>query len=314
MKKDKPKEFVVYRISHIDSGKSYIGITTNYKKRMQVHFNSHNTNSYLHRTIKKHGKENFKHEIIFECNSWKELCEEETEYIKIFNTKAPNGYNLTDGGEGTLGRLYSLETRKKIGKMSKNRFVSEKTRKKMSDAKLNMSLETRKKISESNKNKIVSNETRKKMSETRKGFVCSKEAKQNMSIAQQNKSNKTKQKIAKTLSIFSKEQIIEIKQMLINGVFQKDIAKKFNVVQSTIGSIKRGEHYSWIQTPGVGLNDLLKGKRKLTDKQILEVRKMLLNKISQREIAEKFNISNSTIGCIKRNERYTDIQLPKEET
>ena len=62
--KNELKEFVVYRIYHRDSGKSYIGITGDYKRRMKEHFSCCG-NSYLHRTMQKYGKEKFKHEIVF---------------------------------------------------------------------------------------------------------------------------------------------------------------------------------------------------------------------------------------------------------
>lgn len=39
--------------------------------------------------------------------------EKEKELIKLYNCKAPFGYNLTDGGEGTLGIEVSEEIRQK---------------------------------------------------------------------------------------------------------------------------------------------------------------------------------------------------------
>ena len=43
--------------------------------------------------------------------------------------------NLTDGGEGTVGKVISEETRKKMSEKKKGHIVSKETRKKMSKAK-----------------------------------------------------------------------------------------------------------------------------------------------------------------------------------
>lgn len=47
------------------------------------------------------------------------MDEKEKFYIKEYNTKAPNGYNLTDGGEGSLGYHPSKETNQKRGYSTK---------------------------------------------------------------------------------------------------------------------------------------------------------------------------------------------------
>jgi hypothetical protein len=54
-------------------------------------------------------------------------------YIKLFNTKAPNGYNMTDGGEG-----YNPveEVLKKISIGNKGKVFSKESLIKMSKAKL----------------------------------------------------------------------------------------------------------------------------------------------------------------------------------
>ena len=51
METKKYKEFVVYKITNIDNGKSYIGITTDYKKRIREHFGCNGNCKYLYRAI-----------------------------------------------------------------------------------------------------------------------------------------------------------------------------------------------------------------------------------------------------------------------
>ena len=111
----------IYKITNIITQKSYIGQT---KRTIQRRFNSHiseaNRNlydTYLHRSIRKYGKENFIVELIEECNR-ENISDREIFWIKELNTKSPNGYNLHDGGYG--GCLNpSDELRKKLSDAKK---------------------------------------------------------------------------------------------------------------------------------------------------------------------------------------------------
>lgn len=214
---EKGCEFVVYRIMNIDNGKIYIGITTNYRKRMKEHFGHCNDNTYLHNSIRKYGKKKFTHEIIYKSKCWENLLEKEIELIKELNTKNPYGYNLTDGGEGVLGYRHTYESRKKI--------------------------------SESNKRREFSTETIRKMSKVRKGKKLS--GKHRKMVIKANKDRKytdeDRKRISDKLKIFSIEQILEIKKMLSEKITQVIIAKKFNVSKGTICRIKTGKCYSEIQ-------------------------------------------------------------------
>ena len=94
-------------------------------------------NDYFQRAWDKYGRKNFEYKIIEYCKK-EELGEREIYYIKEFKTKSPNGYNLTDGGEGLLNP--SEETRKKISdaNIGENNFWfgkhrSKKEKKKISD-------------------------------------------------------------------------------------------------------------------------------------------------------------------------------------
>lgn len=54
----------------------------------------------LNRVIQKYGIENFRKEILEEIEYLKDLNLREIFWIQELNTKYPNGYNLTDGGDG----------------------------------------------------------------------------------------------------------------------------------------------------------------------------------------------------------------------
>ena len=85
----------VYRIYHRISMKSYIGKSIYPEKRIRDHLNGITTSTFLKRAIKKYGREAFCAEIL-ESNAPESLLSKlEILHIRFFNSKAPNGYNLT---------------------------------------------------------------------------------------------------------------------------------------------------------------------------------------------------------------------------
>ena len=103
----------VYRLTNLVTGKTYIGKSVNFKRRMREHKRK-KTNTYLSNSIKKHGWDNFKKEILIDDVPEEDLSNLEISYIEVENTMVPHGYNLTLGGEGMSGYKPSKKTRKKI--------------------------------------------------------------------------------------------------------------------------------------------------------------------------------------------------------
>ncbi len=97
----------IYKITNIINNKLYIGYTTaTLKERMRRHKNDDiNHNTLLGRAIKKYGWENFKYEVVVYEDDKEKLLELEQYYIKYFNSKMPNGYNMTDGGENFMEKI-----------------------------------------------------------------------------------------------------------------------------------------------------------------------------------------------------------------
>ena len=87
-------------------------------------------NQYLHRAMRKYGVEHYQYKIIEENVSEEKLNEREKYWIKYYNSKVPNGYNETDGGDGgnALGLLE--------WKQNNPEKVSEISRKTIKNAKL----------------------------------------------------------------------------------------------------------------------------------------------------------------------------------
>ena len=110
-------KFKIYKITNLDNGKIYVGRTQRtVKERFQGHCRA---KSLLGRAIRAHGKDRFSIEILAECDDFNEANELERRFIAEFHCKSPNGYNLTDGGDGRLGCPHTEEERKKISEANK---------------------------------------------------------------------------------------------------------------------------------------------------------------------------------------------------
>ena len=176
----------IYKITNTVNGKAYIGQTIHdaVKGRINDHLNqTQNGSRMIKRAIKKYGKASFTYEILHDGIIPEFLDDLEIEAITKFNTVAPNGYNLTTGGNS--GGLPSEQTRRKISEALKGKPLSEAHRRKISEANTGeknpqwgrpawnkgkpCSSETRRKLSEAHKGKTLSEAHRRKHSEALKG-------------------------------------------------------------------------------------------------------------------------------------------------
>jgi group I intron endonuclease len=116
----------IYIATNLTNQKQYVGRTVqNFKNRKNSHIKlskEENPKFFFHKAIKKYGVDSFKW-ICIEYPK-KELNEMEMFWIKTLGTKAPNGYNLTDGGEGTFNP--SKITRMKMSEKRKGMYEGEK--------------------------------------------------------------------------------------------------------------------------------------------------------------------------------------------
>ena len=145
---------IIYLLQNQQNGKGYVGQTTcGLHKRLNEHRNtaSRHKGTYLHKAIAKYGWDAFNVLILEENVDSTELDIREIYWISKLHTKAPVGYNLTDGGCSTRGCIVSEETRQKISTAKHGKKH------------LPHSLATRLKMSQSQKGRIVSKETKDKM-------------------------------------------------------------------------------------------------------------------------------------------------------
>ena len=113
----KTKTGVIYRIT-APNGKSYIGQTVDYKKRMEEHQKEDSGCIAIRDAIKKYGWDKMVKTILARNMTKEQMDREETNLIKIYDTFGENGYNLTKGGDGVLGCKLPPRTDKYRAKLS----------------------------------------------------------------------------------------------------------------------------------------------------------------------------------------------------
>lgn len=141
--------FYVYLLRNLVNGKVYVGKTGNLYNRLHSHLSisrlGANNNHYIasgqynliHKAIFKYGAEQFEFITLGEYETEAESLACEIEFIRLHKSNVNRfgkqfGYNLTDGGEGTSGKLHSEESKNKIRKKAIGRYHSEETKLKMS--------------------------------------------------------------------------------------------------------------------------------------------------------------------------------------
>jgi group I intron endonuclease len=123
---------IIYLVTNKINGKQYVGQTTKLlKRRWGLHLSDTRRKSsyYLHRSIAKYGDKNFCVEKIHTCESREELNFVEIFYIELLMTKSPYGYNMADGGQGSIGTVCSETLRNKRSVAAKGKPWTDARRK-----------------------------------------------------------------------------------------------------------------------------------------------------------------------------------------
>ena len=168
---DKGEEVgIIYGWYCIKTGKWYIGQTVNPEKRFNSHIDiaiNKKDNNRFHNALRKYGLENWVY-CVLEDNVLKaNLNLKEIGWIEYYDSFYC-GYNLTLGGGGTVSRICTKETRRKLSESHKGQIPWNTGK--------HLSVEFKQKLSESlkgrstwNKGKKMPKETGKKISESLKG-------------------------------------------------------------------------------------------------------------------------------------------------
>ncbi len=180
---------VIYRIRNKVNGKCYVGQTVmlNPKRRLQAHARS---TAPIGRAIRKYGLENFEFQVIDWALTKEWLDKKEIAAILYSNSRTTsNGYNLTDGGEGTVGCFPSSVTRDKMSRTRKGVPKSLEMRARLSESLKGriFTAEWLANLSRALKGKKPSLSTRRTLSTAGKGRVHSKETKLKISLGNLNR-------------------------------------------------------------------------------------------------------------------------------
>lgn len=131
--------YIIYLVKNNNNGKRYVGFTS---KTIEARWKKHKHDAGIGRktllsnAIRKHGEQCFSIEQLTSSSDLQEARDKlEEHYIRANNSHYidGHGYNMTYGGEGTIGHKHSDETKAKIVAKNKLRKQSDATKKKLSD-------------------------------------------------------------------------------------------------------------------------------------------------------------------------------------
>lgn len=117
----------VYVLTNHKNGKQYVGRT---RKSGGVRWREHIASAragsvyLLHKAIRKYGAGNFSVATLQRCRTSETLNRAERQWVKRLGTLAPNGYNLTLGGDGVSGFTFSSASKKKMSSSRRRWFES----------------------------------------------------------------------------------------------------------------------------------------------------------------------------------------------
>jgi group I intron endonuclease len=111
------KIYTIYRATNTDSGKVYIGFTSHWPQRINGHNYDRrygNTNKAFYNAITKYGWDAFEWEAIYQSQDYEHTLKIMEPYFinehrSWVGFEDCNGYNITQGGEGTTGWKRSTE-------------------------------------------------------------------------------------------------------------------------------------------------------------------------------------------------------------
>lgn len=220
---------IIYKVTNIINGKCYIGKTTQLlKKRKYKHMyytSKELDDAYFHNAIRKYGIENFKWEVIYECNDPLILGIMETMKIMVNHSHwTESGYNLTWGNDDNPMNNPEIRKKVSISKKGKNHYLYGK----------HLNTDHKRKISESNKGKKRTDETKRKMSLAQSGMnnpMYGKKLSNDTKIRiSQSQKGKSKHKNRKYSTDVFEQSVVKHKE----GVEFKEISKELNVPISTM--------------------------------------------------------------------------------
>ena len=237
---DGERKWYVYCHTNKTNGKKYIGITSQVPEERWRYGAGYKNQVAFWRAIQKYGWDGFDHEVVLEGLTEEDAKEKEVELIALYKTNCSRynhpayGYNMTDGGEGTVGHVVTQTVRDKISEKMKGRFVGENhpmygisPKERMDEETYNVWLK-----------KIHTEETHKKISEANKGNKncgCRGEAHY---LYGKTMSKEHKAKVTAHLTGFTNPRALPVYCIELDWIFwgAKEVYEKLKINRGDVGS------------------------------------------------------------------------------
>lgn len=282
----------VYKISNIVNEKVYIGSACDLYRRSKEHLimltNNKHDNPYLQNAWNIHGKEHFNLEIIEFVPDRANLLNREQYWMDITNCyNRIYGYNISPTAGSTLGLKHSKEARRNNSLAKRGVFASISVSKASA---IKQKLNEGYGIAEIATQLNVPYDT---VTSIRKGRTFTYVDPQ-IYVEEINLKN----------TLDPTKDIPEIKRLLSLGFRVNDLSEMFNVNYRTISAIKN--NLNWKE---VGEEVIAPRRRKrLSVKTVIEIKNMIEQGLTNKEIAHKFNTLRSTISDIRRGYIWKNIK------
>jgi len=184
--------------------KEYIGISSKGAKRRFTEHCASKKKYPIVMALKKYGKDNAILTVLGSFDNYDDMYEAEKSAIIQYNTKAPFGFNLTDGGKGAYGLPASEERKRKISEANKGRKHTKEAREKISKATngRDYSIQVRAMV-KANKVRKMSEKQRLAIADTWIGRKHTEESKIKMSLSASKRkaSESTREKMSESIRI-----------------------------------------------------------------------------------------------------------------
>jgi group I intron endonuclease len=118
---------LIYRFVNTANGKVYVGKTSYtlaHRKGQHISEARLGCRRPIHSALRKYSISGFRLEVIDKADTEELGNFKEKFHILLNGCKVPKGYNVTDGGEGAVGRVLSSEHRRKISEALKGKRMS----------------------------------------------------------------------------------------------------------------------------------------------------------------------------------------------
>ena len=239
----------IYRILNKLTKKCYIGETK--CKDVIWRWNQHKQKIEINKgcpalrdSVKKYGIDNFEFSVLIICFD-DERFKYEIEYIKKYNSVVPNGYNITNGGEGGgfQGKTHTEEVKNDIKNKLKQKYIDNpELKKQMSER--NKIVMSNPEVREKIKNGILNSEKWKKVVENMRNG----NHKNSGGATNSKHSEEAKNKISESLKkYYANNNTIKIKQYDMNNnllneyISISDASRKTSIQRKIISLYLRGK-------------------------------------------------------------------------